>query len=154
LNKNGSEPDKNLGIKHLNRNMKDGCLFCNIIEGEIPSHKVYEDENVMAFLDANPVSKGHTLVVPKKHVENIHGSEGMSYMWDAIVNVSNAVKAAFNPGGINIDQNNGAVADQEIFHLHFHVIPRYDGSEIDMDYDKSELEEGEDISSDIASELT
>lgn len=134
--------------------MKNDCVFCSIIEGEIPSHKVYEDENVVAFLDANPVSKGHTLVVPKKHVENIHESEGMDYMWDAIVKVSNAVKAAFNPEGMNIDQNNGTVAGQEVFHLHFHVTPRYDGSEIDLDYDRSELEEGDEISSAIASELT
>ncbi len=134
--------------------MEDNCVFCKIIEGEIPSHKVYEDENVVAFLDTNPVSKGHTLVVPKKHVENIHESEGMDYMWDALVSVSNAVKAAFNPGGINIDQNNGAVAGQEVFHLHFHVTPRYDGSEIDLDYDRSELEEGDEISSSIASEMT
>jgi histidine triad (HIT) family protein len=134
--------------------MKDDCVFCNIIEGEIPSHKVYEDENVVAFLDANPVSKGHTLVVPKKHVENIHESEGMDYMWNAIFKVSNAVKAAFNPEGININQNNGALAGQEVFHLHFHVTPRYDGSEIDLEYDRSELEEGDEISGAIASELT
>jgi len=134
--------------------MKDDCVFCKIIEGKISSHKVYEDEKVVAFLDASPVSKGHTLVVPKNHVENIHESEGMNYMWDAIVNVSNAVKAAFNPKGINIDQNNGAIAGQEVFHLHFHVTPRYDGSEIDLDYDRSKLEEGDQISSAISSEMT
>lgn len=134
--------------------MKEDCIFCKIIAGEIPSHKVYEDEKVVAFLDANPVSKGHTLVVPKSHVENIHESKGMNYMWDALVNVSNAVKAAFNPEGINIDQNNGAMAGQEVFHLHFHITPRYDGSEIDLDYDRSKLKEGEGISNAIASELT
>lgn len=134
--------------------MKGDCVFCKIVEGDIPSNKVYEDENVVSFLDANPVSKGHTLVVPKKHVENIHEAEGMNYMWDAIVNVSNAIKAAFNPGGINIDQNNGAVAGQEVFHLHFHVTPRYDGSEMDLEYERSELEEGDEISSAIASEMT
>lgn len=134
--------------------MSDDCIFCKIIEGELPSHKVYEDEKVVAFLDAEPVSKGHTLVVPKKHVENIHDSIGMDYMWDAIVNVSNAVKAAYNPEGININQNNGAMAGQEVFHLHFHITPRYDGSEINIEYNRSELEEGDQISSDIASELT
>lgn len=134
--------------------MKDDCVFCKIIDGEILSHKVYEDENVVAFLDANPVSKGHTLVVPKKHVENIHEAEGMDYMWDAIVNVSNAVKTSFDPSGVNINQNNGAIAGQEVFHLHFHVTPRYDGSEIDIEYDRSELEEGDEISNAIASEMT
>jgi histidine triad (HIT) family protein len=134
--------------------MKDNCVFCKIIEGEIPSFKVYEDENVIAFLDTNPVSKGHTLVVPKKHVENIHEVDGMNYMWDAIVKVSNAVKTAFNPGGINIDQNNGEIAGQEVFHLHFHVTPRYDGSEIQLDYNRSDLKSGEEISKNIKSEMT
>lgn len=134
--------------------MSDDCVFCKIVEGEIPSYKVYEDENVFAFLDANPVSKGHTLVVPKTHVENIHQAKGMEYMWAALVKVSKAVKSAFNPAGLNIDQNNGEVAGQEVFHLHFHVTPRYDGSEIDLDYDRSELERGDEISTTIASELT
>ena len=134
--------------------MKDDCIFCKIIEGDIPSHNVYEDEKVLAFLDTNPVSKGHTLVVPKEHVENIHQAEGMNYMWDAIVEVSNAVKNAFGAEGINIDQNNGELAGQEVFHLHFHVTPRYDGSEIQLDYNRSELEKGEEISKMIKSEMT
>jgi histidine triad (HIT) family protein len=134
--------------------MKDNCVFCKIIEGEIPSFKVYEDEKVLAFLDTNPVSKGHTLVVPKKHVETIHEADGMDYMWDTIVKVSNAVKTAFNPGGINIDQNNGEMAGQEVFHLHFHITPRYDGSEIQLDYNRSDLKNGEEISKNIKSEMT
>ena len=134
--------------------MKDDCIFCKMIEGDIPSHKVYEDENVLAFLDTNPVSKGHTLVVPKEHVENIHQADGMNYMWDAIVEVSNAVKNAFGAEGINIDQNNGELAGQEVFHLHFHITPRYDGSEIQLDYNRSELEKGEEISKIIKSEMT
>lgn len=119
----------------------------------MPSHKVYEDENVLAFLDTNPVSRGHTLVIPKKHVENIHEAGGMDYMWDAIVEVADAVKGAFDAEGINIDQNNGEVAGQEVFHLHFHVTPRYDGSEIELDYDRSELEDGEEIADKIKQEI-
>jgi histidine triad (HIT) family protein len=133
--------------------MEQDCVFCKIINGEIPSHKVFETEKVVAFLDANPVSKGHTLVVPKRHVETIHEAEDMEYVWDALVKVSNAVKEAYEPAGINVNQNNGAIAGQEIFHLHFHVTPRYDGSEIDIEYDRSELEEGDEISSTIASQL-
>lgn len=129
-------------------------MFCKIIKGDMPSYKVYEDEKLMAFLDANPVSKGHTLVVPKKHVENIHESEGMDYMWDGIVKVANAVKESLGAEGINIEQNNGEVAGQEVFHLHFHITPRYDGSEIDLNYERSELENGDKISDDIKSELT
>lgn len=134
--------------------MEEDCVFCKIIEGKIPSHTVYEDDEVVAFLDANPVSKGHTLVVPKKHVENIHEAAGMDYMWDALVKVSNALRETFDPGGINIDQNNGEVAGQEVFHLHFHVTPRYDGNELDISYNRSELENGEEVASSIISEMT
>lgn len=131
----------------------EDCIFCKIIEGEIPSHKVYEEENVIAFLDANPTSKGHTLVVPKKHVENIHEASGMDYMWDAIVKVSNAVKEAFDAPGMNIDQNNGEIAGQEVMHMHFHVTPRYTGDEIEIDYDRSELENGEEVAEEISEKI-
>jgi len=129
--------------------MNEDCVFCKIIEGDLPSHKVYEDENVVAFLDANPVSRGHTLVVPRKHVETIHEADGMDFMWDAIVKVADAVQNAFNPEGINIDQNNGELAGQEVPHMHFHVTPRYTGDEISLDYDRSELENGEDVAEKI-----
>lgn len=132
--------------------MKD-CIFCKIIDGEIPSHKVYEDENVIAFLDANPVSKGHTLVVPKEHTDDIHGAEDMSYMWDVLVKVSDALEEAFDPEGINIAQNNGEAAGQEVFHLHFHVTPIYDGDELEIEYNRSELEEGDEIAERINSEI-
>ena len=131
----------------------EDCIFCKIIKGEIPSHKVYEDENVIAFLDANPTSKGHTLVVPKKHVENIHEASGMDYMWEPIVDVSNAVKEAFDAEGINVNQNNGEVAGQEVMHMHFHVTPRYTGDEIEIDYDRSELENGEEVSEKISEKI-
>lgn len=131
----------------------DECIFCKIIKGEIPSHKVYEDENVIAFLDANPTSKGHTLVVPKEHVENIHEASEMDYMWGAIVEVSNAVKDAFGAEGLNISQNNGEIAGQEVMHMHFHVTPRYTGDEIEIEYDREELEEGEEIAEQIAENI-
>jgi len=133
--------------------MNDDCIFCKIVEGEVPSHTVYEDENVMAFLDTNPVSKGHTLVIPKEHVDDIHGAEGMEYMWDAIVDVSNAVKDAFGAEGVNIAQNNGAKAGQEVFHLHFHITPIYEGNELDITYNRSDLEEGDGIASEIQQKL-
>lgn len=131
----------------------EDCIFCKIIEGEIPSHKVYEDENTVAFLDANPTSKGHTLVVPKKHVETIHEASDMSYMWYSLVKVSNAVKDAFDPEGLNISQNNGEVAGQEVMHMHFHVTPRYSGDEIEVNYNREELENGEEIAEEINSSI-
>lgn len=129
------------------------CVFCKIIEGEIPSHRVYEDENVVAFLDANPVSKGHTLVVPKEHVETIDEASDMEYMWNALVKVSNAVKDAFQPEGLNVTQNNGELAGQEVMHLHFHVTPVYTGDEVELNYSREELENGRKVSGKIAEKI-
>ncbi len=129
--------------------MTDDCVFCKIIEGEIPSYKVYEDENMIAILDANPVSKGHTLVIPKKHVETIHEAEDMEYLHEGLFKVSNAVQEAFDPEGINIAQNNGKAAGQEVFHLHFHVTPIYTGNELDITYNRSDLEDGEEVAEQI-----
>ncbi len=134
--------------------MVDDCVFCSIIKGDIPSHTVYENDDVVAFLDANPVSKGHTLVVPKKHVETVHEAGEMDYMWEGLVKVANAIRDAFEPEGLNINQNNGEKAGQEVLHMHFHVTPRYTGDEINIDYDRSELEGGEKIAGQISAEIT
>lgn len=133
--------------------MKDDCIFCKIVEGDIPGQKVYEDKDVVAFLDAEPVSKGHTLVIPKEHVDDIHGAEKMEYMWKPLVRVSNAVKDAFGAEGVNIAQNNGSKAGQEVFHLHFHVTPIYNGDELEITYNRTELENGEEIAEKLSEEL-
>ncbi len=133
--------------------MSEDCIFCKIIDGKIPCYKVYEDGDVIAFLDANPVSKGHTLVVPKEHVDDIHNSEHMEYMWRPLVKVSNAVRDAFGAEGVNIAQNNGEKAGQEVFHLHFHVTPIYEGDELDITYNRSDLEKGEEVADQIAEEV-
>lgn len=105
----------------------DDCIFCKIIEGDIPSAKVYEDEHVLAFLDISQVTKGHTLVIPKKHVKNIYEtpSEVASELFARVPRIANAIKAAFQPVGMNLLNNNEAPADQSVFHLHIHLIPRY-----------------------------
>jgi histidine triad (HIT) family protein len=134
--------------------MANDCVFCKIIDGEIPACKIYETEEWLAFLDAEPASKGHTLVVPKKHVEDIHEAEDMSFMWGALVKTADAVKEAFDAKGIKIDQNNGEAAGQEVFHMHFHVTPRYDGSEVEVKYDREELENGDEIAGRIREKMT
>ncbi|MFH0814846.1 MAG: HIT family protein [Candidatus Falkowbacteria bacterium] len=97
------------------------CLFCKIIKGEIPCHKIYEDADVFAFLDINPVSQGHTLVLPKKHFKGLLDSdaETLSKIMAAAQKIARAIGKAFN-----LIQNNGAAAGQVIDHLHFHIIPR------------------------------
>ncbi|HDE5713532.1 TPA: HIT family protein [Staphylococcus aureus] len=103
-------------------------IFGNILTGEIPSFKVYEDDYVYAFLDISQVTKGHTLLIPKKASANIFETdeETMKHIGAALPKVANAIKRAFNPDGLNIIQNNGEFADQSVFHIHFHLIPRYE----------------------------
>lgn len=103
-------------------------IFGKILTGEIPSFKVYEDDYVYAFLDISQVTKGHTLLIPKKASANIFETdeETMKHIGAALLKVANAIKRAFNPDGLNIIQNNGEFADQSVFHIHFHLIPRYE----------------------------
>lgn len=103
------------------------CIFCKIIEGEIPSAKVYEDEDVYAFLDLSQVTKGHTLIIPKKHKENLYelNEDTASSFFKAVPKVANAIKAAYNPIGLNMLNNNGELAGQSVFHFHVHLLPRY-----------------------------
>ncbi|HDG9917694.1 TPA: HIT family protein [Staphylococcus aureus] len=103
-------------------------IFGKILTGEIPSFKVYEDDYVYAFLDISQVTKGHTLLIPKKGSANIFETdeETMKHIGAALPKVANAIKRAFNPDGLNIIQNNGEFADQSVFHIHFHLIPRYE----------------------------
>jgi len=101
-------------------------IFEKIIDGEIPSYKIYEDEYVYSFLDVFPITKGHTLVIPKKHSRNILDcdSETAANIGRVLPKIANAVKEAYNCDGINIFQNNEEYAGQSVFHLHFHIVPR------------------------------
>jgi histidine triad (HIT) family protein len=103
------------------------CIFCKIINGEIPSAKVYENEHVLAFLDISQVTKGHTLVIPKVHKENIFEltSDIAKNLFEAVPNIANAIKQTYNPVGLNLVNNNGEQAGQTVFHYHLHIIPRY-----------------------------
>ena len=106
----------------------DDCLFCKIIKGDIPATKVYEDKQCLAFLDINPINKGHTLVIPKQHCKDIYDvpEETLKSVSIAAKKVSIAVKKAMGCDGVNIGMNNGASAGQVIFHMHFHVMPRFE----------------------------
>ncbi len=104
------------------------CIFCKIVKGEIPSKKVFEDEHTLAFLDINPMSTGHTLVIPKKHAENVFEIDEKELAHVHAIAKKIAIQRK-NEGaeGVNILQTNGAVAGQSVFHLHVHVIPRKTG---------------------------
>lgn len=105
----------------------EDCIFCKIIAGEIPSAKVYEDDSVYAFLDISQVTKGHTLVIPKTHTKNIYEtpSDVASALFARVPKIANAIKTTYQPVGLNLLNNNEPAADQSVFHLHIHLIPRY-----------------------------
>ena len=110
---------------------KDDCILCKIAAGEIPSATVYEDEDFRAILDLGPAAKGHTLVIPKNHSDNLLtiDSKTAQRALTVISKTANAVKEAMGCDGINVVQNNGEAAGQTVHHLHFHIIPRYNGGE-------------------------
>ena len=123
----------------------ENCIFCKIVKGEIPSHKVYEDDNFLAFLDINPVQPGHTLVVPK--IPSVDGLECDPEILAHLIKVAQKIAvsqiAVLECDGVNFLMNNRAAAGQKVFHTHLHVIPRFtdDGS-----YEEplhGEYEEGE-----------
>lgn len=105
-----------------------GCIFCKIIDGSIPSAKIYEDEHVYAFMDIMPLTKGHALVIPKNHKENVYdlSEEEASNLFRVVPRIATALKETFGPVGMNLLNNNGAPAGQSVFHFHLHFIPRYD----------------------------
>ncbi|MFA6522272.1 MAG: HIT family protein [Patescibacteria group bacterium] len=112
--------------------MKDpNCIFCKIAAHEVPSHIVYEDELTIAFLDIAAVSKGHTLVVPKIHAENLSGNtkEEAEALMDVVWKIAPAIMKALGASGYNLGMNHGKDAGQEVAHTHFHIMPRYAGVE-------------------------
>ena len=111
--------------------MKNDCVFCAIVAGEIPSFKVYEDDCVLAYLDINPFTKGHALVIPKVHSAGLLDTpaETLKEVVVRVQKVAAHIKATLPCDGFNILQNNGAAAGQTVSHLHFHIVPRFADAE-------------------------
>jgi histidine triad (HIT) family protein len=105
------------------------CIFCQIVAGDIPSRTVYEDDDVLAFLDVNPLAPGHTLVIPKGHYETLADlpEDAARAVFDALYELAPAVEDAVDADAATVGFNNGAASGQEGPHLHGHVIPRFDG---------------------------
>ena len=106
----------------------EDCIFCKIIKGEIPSDKVYEDEDTLAFLDINPTSEGHTLVIPKKHFVNFEDipENELQKVILIVKKIGKALKDGLGVESYNVCENNDPAAGQEIPHIHFHLVPRYE----------------------------
>ena len=134
---------------------KDDCIFCKIAAGEIPSATVYEDDDFRAILDLGPAAKGHTLVIPKSHSDNLLSVEPdtAAKALKVISKTANAIKEALGCDGINVVQNNGEVAGQTVFHFHMHLIPRYlnDGNQDKLTWNHAEFtsEEIEEIATEL-----
>jgi histidine triad (HIT) family protein len=111
---------------------KESCIFCRIVRKEAPSSIIYEDDDVLAFMDIRPVSEGHTLVISKRHYENIYDVPRtiICKIYEIVKRVAIALRETIKPDGISIVQQNGAAANQDIFHIHVHLIPRYDGQKM------------------------
>lgn len=123
--------------------MKNNCVFCAIAANEIPSFKVYEDDLVLAYLDINPFSKGHTLVIPKEHSSGLldTSDETLAALVARVKKVASHLKAALPCDGFNILQNNGEAAGQTVMHIHFHIVPRYGKEDISFVSQKGNMDE-------------
>ena len=113
----------------LHGNYDTDNIFAKILRGEMPCVQVYEDDNILSFMDVFPQSEGHTLVIPKAPSRNLleTNAKDIGRLFGAVQRITKALEAALKPDGITITQFNGAPAGQTVFHTHVHIIPRYDG---------------------------
>jgi histidine triad (HIT) family protein len=131
-------------------------IFAKIIRGEIPSHKIYEDDHVLAFLDVMPIARGHTLVIPKEPAETLDklSDEAAAAIGRVLPRISRAVLAATGATAFNVLQNNGPLAHQAVLHVHFHIIPKLDDTTgLGIGWPAGKLEEGAALAKAIASKL-
>lgn len=105
------------------------CIFCKILNGDIPSYTIYEDEDVKCFLDINPMHNGHTLIIPKKHIKDMYeiDNETLLKIHNRAKEIMNLINDKLKPNGIRLLQNNGIL--QEVKHYHLHIIPNYENEE-------------------------
>jgi histidine triad (HIT) family protein len=130
-------------------------VFAKILRGEIPCHRIYEDDRVLAFLDVNPLTRGHTLVIPKEPAETLDqlSDDAAAALGRVLPRIARAVLAATGASAYNILQNNGAAAHQAVFHVHFHIIPRLDDAGLGIGWKPIKLVDGPALAQSIAARL-
>jgi histidine triad (HIT) family protein len=131
-------------------------IFSKILRGDIPCHRVYEDDHVLAFLDINPISRGHTLVIPKEPAATLDqlSDDAAAAIGRVLPRLSRAVLAATGARNFNVLQNNGEGAHQAVFHVHFHIIPKFDdGSGLGVGWHPGRLPDGPALAQAIAGKL-
>ena len=123
----------------------DGCIFCKIANGEIPSATLYEDDDFRVILDVGPATKGHSLILPKAHYANLFEmpEELLAKAAKLAKNMSTKLKDVLGCAGLNIIQNNGEAAGQTVFHFHIHLIPRYENDGLGVAWKPGELKESD-----------
>lgn len=131
----------------------DDCIFCKMVAGQVPVIKIYEDEDMLVFLDIGPVSDGHTLVIPKQHFARLHDCpvELLGRVCSRLGRIAKAVTTAVNSDGYNVLCNNARAAGQLVDHVHFHIIPRSAGDGVFSQWPAYKYEEGKPES--IAAEI-
>lgn len=109
--------------------MSEDCIFCSIVAGDIPARTVYETDDVLAFLDANPLARGHTLVIPKTHAQHVGDLDDATArnLFAAVTELTPEVQSTVGADAANVGINDGEAAGQEVPHVHVHIIPRFDG---------------------------
>ena len=131
-------------------------IFDAILDGELPCHRVFENEHVLAFLDIGPLSHGHTLVIPKERRAQLHelSDDASAEIGRALPRIARAVMSATGATAYNVLQNNGSEAHQAVFHVHFHIIPRFpDGSGLGLNWAPSNISGGEELAAAISNAL-
>ena len=125
--------------------MADDCIFCKIVEGKIPSAKLYEDSVVLAFLDIMPANRGHSLVIPKKHYETLLDipEAELKKLIAELYKLTKAVVKATNAEGFNVFMNNKKVAGQVVPHAHFHIVPRFSNDGLELKWPSKKYGKGE-----------
>lgn len=133
--------------------MSDATIFDKILAGDIPCHRVYEDEHVLAFLDIGPLSRGHLLVIPKERAAHMHqlSDDSAAALGRVLPRLCRAVMKTTGCEHYNLLQNNGAPAHQAVFHVHVHIIPKFeDSSGLGLQWNPGQLDDGEALASAIA----
>src|SRR6188768_636526 len=131
-------------------------IFAKILRNEIPCHRVYEDDHVLAFLDINPIARGHTLVIPKEPAARLEelSDDASAAVGRVLPRIARAVLAATGTADWNLLQNNGAAAHQAVFHVHFHIIPKHDdGTGLGIGWKSGKLDDGAELAKAIAGKL-
>ena len=129
------------------------CLFCRIVAGEVPAHRVYDDDRTVAFMDINPTNRGHVLVVPRTHSADLHDIDpgDLAACMNTAKHIAGWQRSRLKADGVNVLQSTGRAASQVVFHFHVHVIPRYEDDPLRLPGQPRQPEKGE--LAEVAAEL-